>query len=73
MTNSTHLGKLFEIGPDGYGYILDKTTKGRTYAFSIKDLAAPPQVLECPTALEGRSVSFWLSRDGRPRNLSLTA
>jgi hypothetical protein len=72
MTSNLHLGKLFEIGPDGYGYIIDKTAQGRTYAFYIKDLATPPPALKSPTALEGHSVSFRLSRNGRPRCLSLT-
>lgn len=61
-------GRLFEMGPDGYGYLLDDTQPERSYAFHTSMLEG--SVSDSPTALEDREVSFTLVQ-GRPDRIRL--
>ncbi len=69
-----HTGVLFEIGPDGYGYILDRTEPGRSYAFHAGMLQQLPAGIGASTLtkLEGSRVTFTVARR-RAATVSLAA
>jgi hypothetical protein len=50
-----HRGCLFEIGSDGYGYIVDETESGQSYPIHIASIEGLPTPV---TGLEGRKVTF---------------
>jgi hypothetical protein len=52
-----HRGKVFELGPDGYGYLLDAADLSRSYPFHVSMMAAEQQ----PLLAEGCAVSFVLA------------
>ena len=58
-------GKLFEIGPDGFGYLIDLGTAGRSYAIhmSVVEGVPVPQV-----DLEDAEVTFTMEGD-KPTNI----
>jgi len=59
------LGKLFEVGPDGFGYIIDQSESYPVDVSQIPDL--PPSVSFA--ALEGHVVRFHL-KDGRVHDVT---
>jgi hypothetical protein len=62
------LGTLFEMGPDGYGYLIDECAGGRSYAFDVSMIAGTS--IDDPTELEGVSVTFTIV-EGRPTKVNL--
>lgn len=59
-----HTGVLFEVGPDGYGYILDRTESGKSYAFHagmLNELPAGTGAANL-SELEGLRVTFTVAR-----------
>lgn len=73
MDNSLHVGEIFELGPDGYGYVLDKTAPGYSYAFCVDDMSGLAVAANTFKDLEGRTVSFRLTGDGRMREINLVS
>lgn len=74
MSGSVRKGVLFEVGPDGYGYILDRSDPdlALSYAFHTSMLAtADLSNLEKPVLLEGRCVYFQVV-EGLPVNVRLS-
>ena len=50
-----HDGNLFEIGSDGYGYIVDQTEPGQSYPINLTKIKGiPSSVLD----MEGWPVTF---------------
>jgi hypothetical protein len=56
------MGTIFELGPDGYGYIIDQREPGRNFAFRVEQLL---ETAVAETKLEGRAVRFDVAPDGR--------
>lgn len=52
-----HRGTVFELGPDGYGYLLDAADLSRSYPFHVSMIAAEQR----PLLVEGCAVSFVLA------------
>jgi hypothetical protein len=71
MSNELLSGKIFELGPDGYGYILDSKEPGRSYAFRLDQITGFSRAAAGPADLEGLVVSFRLSTDGHVQQVSL--
>jgi hypothetical protein len=71
MSNELLFGKIFELGPDGYGYIIDNRAPGRSYAFRLDQIAGFSRAGAVPSDLEGQAVSFRLSTDGHVQQVSL--
>ena len=62
-------GYLFEMGPDGYGYIIDQADSRNSYPIHVnKIIGAPAPGIE----LEGRSVTFSIENQ-RVENVELEA
>ena len=64
MSNEDRLGTIFELGPDGYGYVIDQQEPGRSYAFRVDQLSGMAEA-EARCQLDGRAVRFSLAADGR--------
>jgi len=64
MQPGSHVGKIFELGPDGFGYILDKTEPGRSYVFQLHDIEGLNQMRYPWVGLEGETVTFRIAPDG---------
>lgn len=57
-------GTIIELGPDGYGYVVDSATPGKSYSFSVDQIVGcslPRDLTRCERA----SVTFCLSRSGK--------
>jgi hypothetical protein len=74
MGSDSRAGRLFEIGPDGYGYILDDSEPGRSYAFHVSMMRDPPLGFDRERALawEGMHVRFSLV-SGRPSGVQIAS
>jgi len=72
MRNKLRSGTIFELGPDGYGYILDNSEPGRSYAFQVDQILDLVSVVTDFRQLEGAAVSFRLSVNGQIEEVSLT-
>ena len=50
-----HHGYLFEMGSDGYGYVIDESDPGQSYPIQTANIEGLPKRA---TELEGRKVTF---------------
>jgi len=71
MSNELICGKIFELGPDGYGYILDNKEPSRSYAFHLDQITGFNRAATASADLEGQAVRFRLSTDGHVQQVSL--
>jgi hypothetical protein len=73
MSHNIRRGRIFELGPDGYGYILDEQDPRRSYAFHLTQLTAARNASEAAQngtgwlgeQQEGRRVTFQTSAEGQ--------
>ncbi len=67
-----HTGTLFDLAPDGLGFIADETDN-RLGAFLLRDLVDPPEdLVRNFVSWEGKTVEFEVS-GGKIRRLSVPA
>ena len=52
-----HDGYLFEVGADGYGYIIDETEPGQSYPIQVERIGGLPNPV---IDLEGCKVTFYI-------------
>ncbi len=62
MKDGDRIGTIFELGPDGYGYIIDQQARGHNFAFRVDQLLEPDAE---ETQLEGCAVRFDVASDDR--------
>lgn len=73
MSHNIRRGRIFELGPDGYGYILDEQDPRRSYAFHLTQLTAAGGASEAARngterveeQQDGRRVTFQISAEGQ--------
>jgi hypothetical protein len=73
MSHNIRRGRIFELGPDGYGYILDEQDPRCSYAFHTTQLTAPRSASDAARngmgrlegQQEGRRVTFQISAEGQ--------
>jgi hypothetical protein len=69
QTGNLRAGSLFEMGPDGYGYLIDQQEPGSTYAFHTSMLEG--EFSGDPVQLEGAPVRYSLDKRIRVSQVQL--
>jgi hypothetical protein len=74
MSHNIRRGRIFELGPDGYGYILDEQDPRCSYAFHTAQLtAARNGTGRLEEQQDGLRVTFQISVEGQVERVWLEA